>query len=62
MHAEVAERFSAFDGRVFLAGDAAHRFPPAGGFGESPLNAYKKEKFSNSGYLPFLKIAVFLQV
>ncbi len=21
------------DGRVFLAGDAAHRFPPAGGFG-----------------------------
>ena len=21
------------EGRVFLAGDAAHRFPPAGGFG-----------------------------
>jgi 2-polyprenyl-6-methoxyphenol hydroxylase-like FAD-dependent oxidoreductase len=29
--AEVAERFR--DGRVFLTGDAAHRFPPTGGFG-----------------------------
>lgn len=29
--AQVAERFQA--GRVFLAGDAAHRFPPTGGFG-----------------------------
>ncbi len=27
----LAERFS--DGRVFLVGDAAHRFPPTGGFG-----------------------------
>ncbi|MEU7004113.1 FAD-dependent monooxygenase [Nonomuraea sp. NPDC046570] len=27
----IAERFR--DGRVFLAGDAAHRFPPTGGFG-----------------------------
>ncbi|RWR96901.1 2,4-dichlorophenol 6-monooxygenase isoform X1 [Cinnamomum micranthum f. kanehirae] len=33
MHAEVAEKFASFDNRVFLAGDAAHRFPPAGGFG-----------------------------
>jgi hypothetical protein len=31
MTAEVAERFRV--GRVFLAGDAAHRFPPTGGFG-----------------------------
>ncbi len=31
MTAEVAERFRA--GRIFLAGDAAHRFPPTGGFG-----------------------------
>ena len=31
MSAEVAERYS--NGRVILAGDAAHRFPPAGGFG-----------------------------
>ncbi|KAK9846335.1 hypothetical protein WJX81_001811 [Elliptochloris bilobata] len=31
MSAQVAERFQ--DGRVFLAGDAAHHFPPAGGFG-----------------------------
>jgi putative polyketide hydroxylase len=29
--AEVAETFQ--QGRVFLAGDAAHRFPPTGGFG-----------------------------
>jgi putative polyketide hydroxylase len=29
--AQVAERFQ--DGRLFLAGDAAHRFPPTGGFG-----------------------------
>jgi hypothetical protein len=28
---QVAERFQ--EGRVFLLGDAAHRFPPAGGFG-----------------------------
>ena len=31
MGATVADRF--VDGRVFLAGDAAHAFPPAGGFG-----------------------------
>eukprot|EP00850_Spirogloea_muscicola_P017975 SM000160S02516 [mRNA] locus=s160:75189:78610:+ [translate_table: standard] len=31
MTAQVAARFRA--GAVFLAGDAAHRFPPAGGFG-----------------------------
>jgi 2-polyprenyl-6-methoxyphenol hydroxylase-like FAD-dependent oxidoreductase len=31
MTAEVAERFRV--GRIFLAGDAAHRFPPTGGFG-----------------------------
>ncbi len=31
MTAQVAERYR--DGRVFLAGDAAHRFPPAGGMG-----------------------------
>lgn len=33
MHAEVAERFICCGNRIFLAGDAAHRFPPAGGFG-----------------------------
>jgi len=32
MSAEVSEKFIHRD-RVFLAGDAAHRFPPAGGFG-----------------------------
>lgn len=31
MHAEVAEKFS--KNNIFLVGDAAHRFPPAGGFG-----------------------------
>ncbi|XP_010103188.2 uncharacterized protein LOC21390160 isoform X2 [Morus notabilis] len=33
MHAEVAEKFLCCDNRIVLAGDAAHRFPPAGGFG-----------------------------
>ncbi|CAH9110198.1 unnamed protein product [Cuscuta epithymum] len=33
MHAEVAENFLSCGNRVILAGDAAHRFPPAGGFG-----------------------------
>eukprot|EP01063_Lacrimia_lanifica_P040480 TRINITY_DN9184_c0_g1_i1.p1 TRINITY_DN9184_c0_g1~~TRINITY_DN9184_c0_g1_i1.p1 ORF type:complete len:626 (+),score=116.91 TRINITY_DN9184_c0_g1_i1:60-1937(+) len=32
MAAQVADRFSV-DNRVFIAGDAAHRFPPAGGLG-----------------------------
>lgn len=34
MHAEVAEKFLSCNNRVILAGDAAHRFPPAGGFGK----------------------------
>ncbi|KZV39975.1 hypothetical protein F511_15637 [Dorcoceras hygrometricum] len=33
MHAELAEKFVACNNHVILAGDAAHRFPPAGGFG-----------------------------
>ncbi|KAG8365938.1 hypothetical protein BUALT_Bualt17G0024000 [Buddleja alternifolia] len=33
MHAEVADEFLAGNNRIILAGDAAHRFPPAGGFG-----------------------------
>ncbi|KAL6998235.1 hypothetical protein U1Q18_008361 [Sarracenia purpurea var. burkii] len=33
MHAEVAEKFVSCGERIILAGDAAHRFPPAGGFG-----------------------------
>jgi len=33
MQAQVAQRFSDPTNSVFLAGDAAHRFPPAGGFG-----------------------------
>lgn len=33
MHAEVAEKYLSCDNRVMLIGDAAHRFPPAGGFG-----------------------------
>ncbi|KAL4573859.1 hypothetical protein LXL04_020679 [Taraxacum kok-saghyz] len=33
MHAEVADKYLACGNRIILAGDAAHRFPPAGGFG-----------------------------
>ncbi|CAN4124347.1 unnamed protein product [Withania somnifera] len=33
IHAEVAEKFLSCNNRIILAGDAAHRFPPAGGFG-----------------------------
>lgn len=33
MHAEVAEKFLSCENRIILVGDAAHRFPPAGGFG-----------------------------
>ncbi|KAL5991135.1 hypothetical protein ACLOJK_012041 [Asimina triloba] len=33
MHAEVAGHFVSSDKQVILVGDAAHRFPPAGGFG-----------------------------
>jgi 2-polyprenyl-6-methoxyphenol hydroxylase-like FAD-dependent oxidoreductase len=33
MHAEVAEKYIGCDNRIILVGDAAHRFPPAGGFG-----------------------------
>ncbi|XWS69200.1 hypothetical protein CRYUN_Cryun04dG0159100 [Craigia yunnanensis] len=33
MHAEVAERFVWDNNQIILCGDAAHRFPPAGGFG-----------------------------
>lgn len=33
MSARVAARYDALDHRVFLVGDAAHQFPPAGGLG-----------------------------
>lgn len=33
MHAQVAERYVSDHRHIILAGDAAHRFPPAGGFG-----------------------------
>ena len=33
MGAEIAERFQSASGRVSLVGDAAHQFPPSGGFG-----------------------------
>lgn len=33
MHAQVAEHYVSNHQRIILAGDAAHRFPPAGGFG-----------------------------
>lgn len=35
MNAEVAENYLSSNNRVMLVGDAAHRFPPAGGFGKS---------------------------
>jgi 2-polyprenyl-6-methoxyphenol hydroxylase-like FAD-dependent oxidoreductase len=37
MHAEVAEKYLTYNSRVILVGDAAHRFPPAGGFGNTYL-------------------------
>ncbi|KAG9144610.1 hypothetical protein Leryth_010822 [Lithospermum erythrorhizon] len=33
MNAQVAEKYLTSDNRVILVGDAAHRFPPTGGFG-----------------------------
>lgn len=33
MRSETANKFQTHDNKVFLAGDAAHVFPPAGGFG-----------------------------
>jgi 2-polyprenyl-6-methoxyphenol hydroxylase-like FAD-dependent oxidoreductase len=33
MNAQVADRYANHQGTVYLVGDAAHRFPPAGGFG-----------------------------
>jgi 2-polyprenyl-6-methoxyphenol hydroxylase-like FAD-dependent oxidoreductase len=33
MNAQVADQYADPQGSVFLIGDAAHRFPPAGGFG-----------------------------
>ncbi|XVF85191.1 hypothetical protein PTKIN_Ptkin17bG0098600 [Pterospermum kingtungense] len=33
MHAEVADKFVCGNNQIILCGDAAHRFPPAGGFG-----------------------------
>lgn len=33
MHAQVAEHYVSESRRLILSGDAAHRFPPAGGFG-----------------------------
>jgi len=33
MHATCAASFSGMDNHVFLVGDAAHQFPPSGGFG-----------------------------
>ncbi|ERN13654.1 hypothetical protein AMTR_s00049p00109360 [Amborella trichopoda] len=47
MHAEVAEKFVSSCDHVILAGDAAHRFPPAGGFGvasPSILQTYETER------------------
>ena len=38
MDAQVANRYLSNNQRIVLAGDAAHRFPPAGGFGITLLN------------------------
>lgn len=45
MHAEVAEKYLACENRIILAGDAAHRFPPAGGFGTVNISAKIYEIF-----------------
>lgn len=41
MSAQIAERYR--KGRVFLAGDAAHRFPPTGGLGKACVAALARE-------------------
>ncbi|KAA0056408.1 putative polyketide hydroxylase [Cucumis melo var. makuwa] len=43
MHAEVAEKFICCRNHVLLAGDAAHRFPPAGGFVVNEVFRRKRE-------------------
>ncbi|KVI05761.1 Aromatic-ring hydroxylase-like protein [Cynara cardunculus var. scolymus] len=40
MHAEVAEKYLACEDRIILAGDAAHRFPPAGGMNTGIQDAH----------------------
>lgn len=47
MHAEVAQTFLASNNRIILAGDAAHRFPPAGGFGMDFLILLKYQPLAN---------------
>ncbi|XP_023769765.1 uncharacterized protein LOC111918319 isoform X2 [Lactuca sativa] len=41
MHAEVADKYLACGNRIILAGDAAHRFPPAGGFGNNKSKHFR---------------------
>lgn len=48
MHAEVAEKFVSGDKRIILAGDAAHRFPPAGGFGMLSVQIFLTSKVMES--------------
>lgn len=51
MDAKVAKKYNSESKRVFLVGDAVHRFPPAGGFGMNTgnvsANAFNSALFSS---------------
>ncbi|GAU41297.1 hypothetical protein TSUD_325110 [Trifolium subterraneum] len=51
MHAEVAERFVSCGNRIILAGDAAHRFPPAGGFDDGIMFGERQSQVECRGYV-----------
>ncbi|KAK1575944.1 hypothetical protein Q3G72_009648 [Acer saccharum] len=62
MHAEVAEKYVCCDSRIILAGDAAHRFPPAGGFDRLPFPTLPIVFETSKQPWPFLLLLVSVQL